>query len=165
MMIRVPEVRVIDADGTQLGVLSRDDALARARERELDLVEIAPTAVPPVCRIMDFGKFKYEQKKKQQKSRSKQHVIQVKEIRFRPKTDDHDMDTKNRQARGFLEEGNKVQVTVRFRGREVTHPEIAQTMLQDFASRLAEVGKVERFPKLEGKQMVMILTPLKMPAS
>ncbi len=159
-MIRVPEIRVIDENNEQLGVMASDQARTLARERGFDLVEISPTAVPPVCRIMDYGKFKYEQKKKASESRKKQHVIQVKELRLRPKTGDHDVDVRLRQARTFLEEGDKVSFTMIFRGREVVHAEIGAAVLKKVAENLADIAKVERHPRLDGKRMTMILNPV-----
>ena len=160
-MIRVPEVRLIDADGEQLGVVSTDEAGALARSKGLDLVEISPTARPPVCRIMDYGKFKYEQKKKKGEAKKKQHQVQVKEIRVRPKTGTHDIDVKLRKAKQFLEEGDKVNFVVFFRGREVVHAAIGMRILQDLAEKLSEHGRVERPPRMEGKRMYMTVTPAK----
>lgn len=160
-MIRVPEVRLIDENNEQLGVVASDQARTMARERGLDLVEISPTASPPVCRIMDYGKFKYEQKKRASESRRKQHVITVKELRVRPRTGDHDVDVRLRQARQFLDEGDKVSVTVQFRGREVVHSELGMDLLNRIADALKDVAKVERPARLEGKRMTMILCPSK----
>src|SRR6187549_971374 len=128
--IRVPEVRVVAEDGSNLGVLSTEAALRRAQEVGLDLVEVNPKATPPVCKILDFGKFKYEEKKRQREAKRKQTVVEVKEIKLRPKTDDHDLETKVRAARRFIEAGNKVKFTVRFRGREIAHPQRAQMQLE-----------------------------------
>lgn len=155
--IRVPEVRLIGADGEQIGVVPTDIAREKAREGGLDLVEVAPNARPPVCRLMDFGKFKYEQRKKQQKAREKQHRIRIKGIRLRPKTDDHDLEVKLRQARQFLEDGNKVQVTLLFRGREMSHMELGREVLLKFATELADLSTVERTPKIEGRRMTLLL--------
>ena len=164
-MIRVPEVRVIDADGTS-SACSRGTTPSPGRASGSSISSRSPPPpVPPVCRIMDFGKFKYEQKKKQQKSRCEAARDPGEGNPLPPEDRRSRHGHEEPQARGFLEEGNKVQVTVPLPRARGDPPEIAQTMLQDFASRLSEVGKVERFPKLEGKQMVMILTPLKMPAS
>ena len=159
--IRISPLRVIGADGEQIGVISRDEAMDMAQRAGLDLVEISPTASPPVCKLMDYGRYKYEQKKKAQKAKSRQHTIQVKEVRLRPKTDTHDIETKVRRARQFLEDGNKVCFTVIFRGREVTHPEIPLRILQDIVQELSDVCKVERPPNVEGRRMTMIVTPLK----
>lgn len=157
--IRAREVRVIGDDGEQLGVIQLRDALRIAQEKELELVEVAPTARPPVCRIMNFGKFKYEQSKRDKEARKKQKVITIKEVRMTPKIEDHDFDVKTRNAERFLKEGDKVKVTVRFRGREIVHADLAKTMLNDLATRLAEVGSVERPPRVEGRQMIMIFAP------
>jgi translation initiation factor IF-3 len=157
--IRISPLRVIGPDGEQIGVISRDEALDRARQAGFDLVEISPTAMPPVCKIMDYGKYKYELKKKTQRARQKQHVIEVKEVRLRPRTDDHDIDTKTRQARGFLEEGNKVVFAVQFRGREASHPEIALQMLQGILANIQEICKLERAPMIDGRRMLMVVTP------
>jgi translation initiation factor IF-3 len=158
-MIRVPEVRLIDENNEQLGVIATDQARTMARERGYDLVEISPTAVPPVCRIMDYGKFKYEQKKKASESKKKQHVITVKELRVRPRTGDHDVEVRLRQARNFLTEGNKVSVTVLFRGREVVHAELGLDLLNKISEALKDISRVERPPRLEGKRMSMVLSP------
>jgi translation initiation factor IF-3 len=160
-MIRVPEVRLVGVEGEPLGIVGSDQARTMAREAELDLVEISPTANPPVCRIMDYGKFKYEQKKKASESKKKQHTMTVKEVRVRPKTGQHDIDVKVKRAREFLEEGDKVQLTVLFKGREVVHSHIGIAILNEIAKTLTEVAKVERPPRLEGKRMHMILSPIK----
>jgi translation initiation factor IF-3 len=158
-MIRVPEVRLLDENSEQMGVVTSDRARELARERGLDLVEISPMAVPPVCRIMDYGKFKYEQKKRTNESKKKQHNIQVKELRLRPQTGEHDVAVRLRQAREFLLAGDKVAVIAVFRGREVTHPEIGLEALRKFAEELKDVGRVERTGSLEGKRITMILAP------
>jgi translation initiation factor IF-3 len=155
--IRVPQVRVIGADGSQLGVITTDQALAAAREQELDLVEVAPTEKPPVCRIMDFGKFKYQQKKKQHKQHS--HHTKIKEIRVRPKTGDHDIETKVNQARGFLAHKDKVIVSVVFRGRELAHIEEGHRVLKRVLQQLEEAGKPESAPSQQGKRIVCTLVP------
>jgi translation initiation factor IF-3 len=152
-------VRVIAPDGSQLGILEVDVALARAQEEGLDLVEVAPTARPPVVRIMDYGKFKFEQAKQARLAKKKQHVILLKEVKYRPGIDDHDFDTKTRHARRFLEEGNKVKVTMMFRGRQVAHPELGKEVLDRVADELNDIGKIETDAKLEGKNMTMILAP------
>ncbi len=157
--IRVPEVRVIDPDGEQLGIMAIDDALERAEEYELDLVEVAPNARPPVCKIMDYGKFKYQQKKRTAEARKKTSRVELKEVKFRPKTDEHDYQTKLRHARRFLEDNNKVKITVMFRGREITHPELAREQLQRAAEILEDCSKVEQTPRLEGRNMTMMLIP------
>lgn len=157
--IRSPELRVIDPEGEQLGILDLDDALDRAEEFGLDLVEVAPQARPPVCRIMDYGKYKYQQKKRSAEARKKSSRVELKEVKLRPKTDKHDFNTKVRKARAFLEEGNKVKFTVMFRGREITHPEIAYDMMDKAADLLEEVAAIEQDAKMEGRNMTMMLTP------
>ena len=157
--IRISPLRVIGADGSQLGILEVDAALRMAEELGLDLVEVAPTARPPVVRIMDYGKYKFEMAKQARVAKKKQHVIELKEVKYRPGIDDHDFDTKTRHARRFLEEKNKVKVTMMFRGRQVTHPELGQAVLERVATSLADIGKVESAGRLEGKSMTMILTP------
>ncbi|MFU8803919.1 MAG: translation initiation factor IF-3 [Bradymonadaceae bacterium] len=157
--IRATEVRVIDPDGEQLGIMSVDDALERAEGFGLDLVEVAPNAKPPVCRIMDYGKYKYQQKKRTAEARKKTSRVELKEVKLRPKTDEHDFQTKLRRARGFLEENNKVKITVMFRGREITHPEIARDMLQRAAEILADAAQIEQSARMEGRNMIMYLSP------
>ena len=142
-----------------LGIMSADDGRALARERGLDLVEVAASSRPPVCRIMDFGKYKYEQNKKDRKARSKQHHQQLKEVKLRPKIERHDLDVKVRRARKFLEEHHKVKVTMNFRGREVTHADIGERILNEVAETLADVAAVETKPKMEGRHMLMLLAP------
>jgi translation initiation factor IF-3 len=159
--IRVPRVLVVDEEGNKLGEFLTEDALHLARERGLDLVEVAPMARPPVCRITDFGKLKYEKKKREAEARRNQTVVEIKEIKVRPKTDDHDMDVKERAIRGFLEEGDKVKITVRFRGREIAHREIGEDQCKVFADRLADVAMVEQAPRMDGRQMIMMLSPRK----
>jgi len=157
--IRISPVRVIANDGEQLGVLPIDEALAAAQARGLDLVEVAPLARPPVVKIMDYGKFKFEQAKAARAAKKKQHVIHLKEVKYRPGIDDHDFETKTRHARRFLEEKNKVKVTMMFRGRQVAHPELGQAVLDRVANHLADIGKIESAGRLEGKSMTMILAP------
>ncbi|MDH3726286.1 MAG: translation initiation factor IF-3, partial [Myxococcales bacterium] len=157
--IRVPEIRVIGADGGMLGVLNTDEARRMARDLDLDLVEVNPKATPPVCKIMDFGKFKYEEKKRQADARKRQTQIALKEIKLRPKTDDHDLDFKTRHVRRFLEEGNKVKLTVRFRGREITHPETAQRQIDAIVEAVDDIGTIETSARLEGRTMTAILAP------
>jgi translation initiation factor IF-3 len=157
--IRVPQVRVVSNEGEMLGVLETSDALRRAREAGLDLVEVNPKAFPPVCKIMDFGKFKYEEKKRQGEARKRQALIELKEIKIRPKTDEHDIDFKVRHIERFLEEGNKVKITCRFRGREITHPEMAMRQLQVLVERTREIAQVEVEPRMEGRTMTLILAP------
>ncbi len=162
--IRVREVRVIAEDGSQLGILATDDALRRAEEKGLDLVEVQPMSRPPVCKIMDYGKFKYEQKRKASELKKKQTVVEVKEVKFRPKTGQHDFDTKLRHLREFIEEGNKGRVTIMFRGREIVHPEIGHEILKKVAEAISDIGQVEVGARMEGKQMFMIVAPGKAPA-
>lgn len=159
--IRVPEVRLIDEKGGQLGVMTTAEALQIARERGTDLVEVAPNAVPPVCRLMDFGKFLYERAKKERKARKSQKQTEVKEIRLRPKTGEHDIAYKVRDARRFIQKGAKVKVRVRFRGREITHPEVARELLDRIADDLNDVAVVEQKGRMEGRTMLMILAPAK----
>lgn len=159
--IRVREVRVIDEDGTQLGIMSPQQALEIARGKGLDLVEIAPQAQPPVCRIINFGKYQYEQKKKQKEAKAKQTFITVKEIKFRPGTDEHDYEFKKNNAARILHEGDKVKATVHFRGREITHKELGAALLERLEKDLAEAGTVEVRPKLEGMNMFIMLAPKK----
>jgi len=142
-----------------IGVLSLHEALARAEEYGLDLVEVSPNADPPVCKILDFGKFKYEAQKKKNEAKKKQKVIEVKEIKMRPNIDDHDYQTKMRAVNRFLEDGDKVKLTMRFRGREMAHQEIGLNVLKRVQDELAEVAKVESYPKLEGRQMIMVVAP------
>jgi translation initiation factor IF-3 len=155
----VPEVRVIGEEGEQLGVLGIQEAIRAARERGLDLVEVAPTAQPPVCRIIDFGKFQYEQKKKANEAKKKQVTITVKEVKFRPGTDDHDYDYRMKHAREWLQEGDKVKATIWFRGREMTHRELGSRILQKLEKDLLDVGEVEARPRMEGNQMFIIFGP------
>ncbi len=157
--IRVPEVRLIGPEGEQIGVMATKEALAQAAEVHLDLVEVAPQASPPVCRIMDYGKFKYQQSKKQQEARRRQTIIQVKEIKVRPKIEEHDMGFKLKNTRRFLSEGDKVKISVIFRGREIAHTDRGFRILTQMAEALADVGTVEQSPKLEGRNMSMIVTP------
>ncbi len=157
--IRVPEIRVIDSEGNQLGVMDTREALSIAREQGLDLVEIAPTAQPPVCRILDYGKYKYETAKKTKEAKKKAHTVDVKGIRMRYGTEAHDLEYRVKDTIRFLQEGNKVQVTLIFRGREVSHPEIGRAQLEKLAQLVSEAGSVERPPVLEGKRMTLLLTP------
>lgn len=161
----VREVRVIGPNGENLGVITVQEALRAAREAEKDLVEVSPTATPPVCRILDFGKFLYERSKKDKEARKAQKVIEVKEIRLRPKTTDHHRSFKVRDARRWLQEGMKVKVRIKFRGREITYPEIARGELRDVATELADVAIVEVSPDMEGKTMLMVLAPSRKPTS
>jgi translation initiation factor IF-3 len=152
-------VRVIDAEGQQLGVLSLRDALAIAGEKDLDLVEVAPNANPPVCRLMDYGKYLYEKQKRERESRKAQKQIEVKEVRLRPKTDEHDIQVVLTKIRKFTKEGAKVRVRIRFRGREIYHPDVAQELLKRVAGDVAEEVTVESMPAFDGKSMVMVLAP------
>jgi translation initiation factor IF-3 len=157
--IRISPVRVIGADGSQLGIMEVDVALSSAQEQGFDLVEVAPLARPPVVRIMDYGKYKFEMAKQARIAKKKQHVILLKEVKYRPGIEDHDFDTKTRHARRFLGEGNKVKVTLMFRGRQIAHPELGKAVVDRVAQELADVAKVEVDARLEGKSMTMILTP------
>jgi len=159
--IRETEIRLIGADGENVGVTSPSHGMQLAEEAGLDLVEISPNASPPVCKVMDFGKFKYEQQKRESEARKKQKTIEVKEIKFRPNTDTHDYDVKMRNVVKFLENGDKVKVTLRFRGREMAHQNLGLELLHRVAADVDELGKVENMPKLEGRQMVMMIGPAK----
>ncbi len=159
--IRIREVRLIDDEGTQVGIIPTRDAMEMARERGLDLVEVAPNAVPPVCRLMDYGRFRYEQSRKERDSRRNQHVVELKEVRIRPKIDDHDLETKGRQAAKFLDSGDKVKLTVLFRGREMAHPDIGRGLLDQLAEQLRPHGMMEQPPRMEGRTMMMFMNPIK----
>jgi translation initiation factor IF-3 len=159
--IRAPSVRVIDMEGGQLGVLSLTDALAEAAKAGLDLVEVSPTAAPPVCRIMDYGKFRYQQSKKVQVSKKSQTVIQVKEIRLRPKTEEHDLGVKIKHVKRFLDQHNKVKISMMFRGREIAYTDIGRKIMEDIKNLLADECVIDQQPKLEGRNMIMILSPKK----
>ena len=157
--IRDKEVRVVTDDGEQLGIMSAKDAFRIATKKNLDLVKIAPQAKPPVCKIMDYGKYRFEQSKREKEARKNQKVVDIKEIRLSLKIDTHDFETKANQAMKFLKAGNKVKVSIRFRGREMAHPENGLTTMQEFAETCAEFGQVEKAAKLEGRQMLMFLSP------
>lgn len=157
--IRVKEVRIIDSDGNQLGVMSLANALRLAEEREKDLVEIAPQAKPPVCRLMDYGKYKYEQSKREKEARKKQHIVNIKEVKLRPNIENHDFVVKANSAARFLKEGDKVKATIMFRGREIVHPRLGQALLERLAEHVKDFSTVERQARLEGKNMIMILAP------
>lgn len=159
--ITVPRVRVIDDDGSQVGVMMTVDALARAQEAALDLVEVSPNAEPPVCKIMDYGKYVFQKNKTQTAAKKKQKQIQVKEIKFRPTTEKADYEVKLKRLTRFLEEGDKVKVTVRFRGREMAHQEIGLDLLEKVRNELDELGVVESMPRLEQRQMIMVMAPRK----
>ena len=157
--IRVPQVRLIDQDGEMMGVMGARDAMLRAFAVGLDLVEISPNADPPVCKILDYGKFKYEQQKKRNEAKKKQKVIEIKEIKVRPNIDENDYQVKMRAMKSFIEEGDKVKVTLRFRGREMAHQEIGVRVLERIRSEMDPVTKVEQMPRMENRQMVMVLSP------
>ena len=159
--IRVPEVRLLGLEGEQLGIVKAFDAVRMAEEAEVDLVEIAPNAEPPVCRLMDYGKFKYQEQKRQAEARAKQKIIRVKEVKFRPATDEGDYQVKLRNLKRFLDEGDKAKVTLRFRGREMAHQELGMRVLERVRDDLMDMAMVEAMPKLEGRQMVMVLAPRK----
>ena len=159
--IRADEIRLIGAEGENVGVVTPARALQMADDAGLDLVEISPNASPPVCKIMDFGKFKYEQQKKEAEARKKQKTIEIKEVKFRPNTDTNDYDVKMRNVFKFLENGDKVKVTLRFRGREMAHLNLGRELLERVAADVEGKGKVENFPKMEGRQMIMLIGPLK----
>ena len=160
-MIRRPEVRVINPDGQQLGIYPIRQALTIAAELGLDLVEINPKADPPVCRIMDFGKFKYEQKKQTNSAKKKQKIIEIKEVKMRPKTDTHDFETKLKHVRRFIEEGNKARLTIRFRGRELAHPDVAARQLDKMVAAVKDIAVVEQPYQMDGRLMTMLIAPAK----
>lgn len=157
--IKAPEVRVIESDGKQLGVLPVKEAIKIAEERGLDLVEVAPNSQPPVCRIMNYGKYKYQQSKRTQEARKHQTVIHIKEVKVRPRTEEHDFQFKLRHVKRFLDEGNKVKISILFRGREIAHPEFGKELLNRFVEGVKDVIVIEQSPRLEGRNMVMILAP------
>ena len=159
--ITAPEVRLNGPENEPIGIVSLQEALRLASEHDVDLVEIAATATPPVCRLMDYGKFKYQEQKKAAEAKAKQHVIDIKEVKFRPGTDEGDYQIKLRNLRRFLEEGDKGKVTLRFRGREITHQELGMRLLERVRDDLVDVSIVENMPKLEGRQMIMVLAPKK----
>ncbi|WP_371412457.1 translation initiation factor IF-3 [Pseudophaeobacter sp. EL27] len=158
--MRASEIRLIGADGENVGVVHPAKAMDMANEAGLDLVEISPNATPPVCKIMDFGKFKYEQQKRESEARKKQKIIEVKEVKFRPNTDTNDYEVKMRNVYKFLETGDKVKITLRFRGREMAHQNLGRQLLERVAEDVKDLGKVENMPKMEGRQMVMMIGPL-----
>ena len=157
--IRAQEVRLIGMDGEQIGIKKLAEALDLAQEHEIDLVEIAPQAKPPVCRLMDYGKFRYQEQKRQQEARARQKVVQVKEVKFRPATDEGDFNVKLRNVRRFIGDGDKVKVSLRFRGREMAHQELGMQVLERVRDEVEEIAQVESMPKLEGRQMIMVLAP------
>lgn len=157
--IKAPEVRVIDAEGKQVGILPLKEAMKIAEEKGLDLVEVAPNSKPPVCRVMNYGKYRYQQNKRTQEARKHQTVIHVKEVKVRPRTEEHDFQFKLGHVKRFLDEGNKVKISVLFRGREIAHPEFGKEMLNRFVEGLKDLTVIEQAPRLEGRNMVMILAP------
>jgi translation initiation factor IF-3 len=159
--IRAPEIRLIGAEGENIGLISPEKAMVLAEAAGLDLVEISPNATPPVAKIMDFGKYKYETQKKESEARKKQKIIEIKEIKFRPNTDTHDYEVKMRSVTKFLEGGDKVKITLRFRGREMAHADLGRKLLERVAEDVTELGKIEAMPRLEGRQMVMMINPVK----
>ncbi len=158
--IRISPIRLIDADGEQLGIVSLDEARNRATEAGLDLVEVAPDARPPVCRLMDYGKFKYEEARRAREAKKKQHTMQVKEVKYRPGIEEHDYEFKTRHVRRFLEDGDKVKVTMMFRGRQLSHPELGLEVLERVLEDVEDIGKIESQPTREGRTMMMVLAPL-----
>jgi translation initiation factor IF-3 len=159
--IRARDVRLVGENGEQMGIVPLREALRIAAERRLDLVEVSPTSRPPVCRLMDYGRYKYEQQKRERESRKKQHVVAIKEVKMRPTIEEHDYDVKRRSATRFLEAGDKVKVTITFRGREIVHSDLARSILDRMAQEVAPVGQVERPARVEGRSMIMILAPRK----
>ncbi|PBN41978.1 translation initiation factor IF-3 [Sphingobium sp. D43FB] len=157
--ITVPKVRVIDGEGENLGVMFTQEAIEQAADVGLDLVEVSPPADPPVCKFLDIGKFKYEAQKKANIARKTQKTQELKEIKMRPNIDDHDYDTKMKKVHGFIEDGDKVKITLRFRGRELSHQQLGMALLQRVAENVAETAKVEAYPRMEGRQMLMVLAP------
>lgn len=159
--IRFPEIRVIDADGAQLGILTPAEALRMAEEKELDLVLVSETASPPVCRIMDYGKYKFEQEKRAREAKKKQHTVDIKEVKMRYKIDEHDYNVRVNQAQRFLKSGDKVKATITFRGREIQHSNLAEELLNRMANDLQDVAEIQQAPKKEGRNMMMMLSPKK----
>lgn len=159
--IRVSEIRLIDENGEMIGVVSVDEGIKRARAAGLDLVEISPTAKPPVCKVLDYGKYKYEQQKKAHEAKKKQKIVHIKEVKLRPNIDDHDLEIKLKQVNKFLDSGDKVKITLRFRGREMAHQEIGMRLLDRVKAELAEKIRVEHHPSFEGRQVVMVVAPAK----
>ena len=157
--IRAPEIRLIGPEGENIGVVTPERAMQIAEEAGLDLVEISPNAAPPVCKVMDFGKFKYESQKREAEARKKQKIIEIKEVKFRPNTDTHDYQVKLKNVVRFLENGDKVKVTLRFRGREMAHQDLGRILLERVAEDVKELGKIENMPRMEGRQMVMMIGP------
>ena len=157
--IRVKEVRLVSEDGEQLGIVPIREALAMAEEKSVDLVEVAPSAKPPVCRLMNYGRFKFEQSKREKESRKKQKIISIKEVKMRPNIEEHDFQVKAKNARKFLTAGDKLKFTIMFRGRQITHPELGEKLCIQLAKELSDISAVEKSPKVEGRNMVMILVP------
>lgn len=157
--IRVREVRLVSDDGEQLGIVPVREALGMAQEKGLDLVEVAPSAQPPVCRLMDYGKYKFEQNKREKEARKKQKIISIKEVKMRPNIEEHDFQVKAKNARKFLSGGDKVKLTIMFRGREITHPELGEKLSLKFVKELTDISSVEKLPKVEGRNMVTFLIP------
>ena len=157
--ITAPTVRLVDHDGSQIGIIPIEKALEFAERRDLDLVEVAPNANPPVCRVMDYGKYRYQQSKKMQEAKKKQTIIQVKEIKFRPRTNDHDLEHKMRSIYKFLKNGDKIKITVRFRGRELSHTELASQLLEKIKEAIGDLGVIEQEPRMDGRLMVMMVAP------
>ncbi|RKL61541.1 translation initiation factor IF-3 [Thermoanaerobacteraceae bacterium SP2] len=157
--IKAREVRVIDPNGQQLGIMSLKEALRHAQEAQLDLVKIVPDAKPPVCKIMDYGKFKYEQSKREKEARKNQRIINIKEIRMNPNIEEHDFQVRVKNARRFLKDGDKVKVTIKFRGREITHTKLGEEVLKKMADSVQEIGFIEKQPLIEGRNMIMVLSP------
>lgn len=157
--IRAPEIRLIGPEGENIGVVTPEKAMLIAEQAGLDLVEISPNATPPVCKVMDFGKFKYESQKREAEARKKQKIIEIKEVKFRPNTDTHDYQVKLKNVIRFLESGDKVKVTLRFRGREMAHQDLGRILLERVAEDVKDMGKIENMPKMEGRQMVMMIGP------
>ncbi len=159
--IRISPIRLIGADGEQVGIVALDEARQRAEEAELDLVEVAPEARPPVCKLMDYGKYRYEEQRKAREARKKQHTVSIKEVKYRPGIEDHDYEFKTRHVRRFLDDGDKVKVTMMFRGRQMSHPELGLEVLERVAAAVEDIGKVESQPTREGRTMSMVIVPLK----
>lgn len=159
--IRISPIRLIGADGEQVGIVSLDDAKERARDAGLDLVEVAPDARPPVCKLMDYGKFRYEEQRKARDARKKQHTVSIKEVKYRPGIEDHDYEFKTRHVRRFLEDGDKVKITMMFRGRQMSHPELGLEVLERVAAAVEDLGKIESQPTREGRTMSMVIAPIK----
>jgi translation initiation factor IF-3 len=159
--IKVPKIRLIDDEGEMLGVMSPQEAIAKAEAMGLDLIEVSPNAEPPVCKISDYGKYKYQMQKKKSEAKKKQKIVELKEIQIRPTIEKNDYEVKLKRARGFIEDENKVKVTLRYRGRQITHQEVGLALLERFKADIADIAKVDQEPKLEGRQVMMVLSPIK----